>query len=111
MHSTVSKYKPIAGEAFYSKTLKKNVLCTGHDQFVGVGYGSQSYSCETVGELEPLVRECHYDAALATTERFIHALKEATASMLGSEPPRTDAERSGWRDAINFITQQAQLVK
>lgn len=73
----------LPGDAFYSKALGKNLIFQGTvggvKKFVGVAYATTSYTEQQVGVLEPLVRQCHYDAAIGLSERLISAFDEELA--------------------------------
>lgn len=69
------------------------------NQFITVGWGVDYYSTEGVGELEPLVRDCHYQAAVGTAERLTSAIKQARIGSHGTE----------WNDALTFISEKAQV--
>ena len=70
-------------------------------RFVAVGYRLDMYAREDLGELDPLVRNTHYEAAVDTAERFIDAVDEAY--LLGAHP-----HSEGWFKALDFIAKKVQ---
>lgn len=81
------------GEIFYSKGLGTFVVFepdeSGTEPFHDWYAPSQPdvvWCDEEVGELEPVVRNLHYDAAMTRCEEFVRALQEALAIWGPSEP-------------------------
>ena len=105
----------LSGDVFYSKTLKKNVLykgsCWGRNEYISIGYHPfETYTDEQVGELEPLVRHCHYDAAMKTNERFVSAMLAAMSLHKASDRDG-DYYSQGWWDALDFIAEKCKLAE
>lgn len=99
----------VPGQAFYSKALGKNVIYVGklwgNDTFVGIGYNVTSqYNADEVGKLEPLVRECHYNAAVETAERFTDAVDKVYQRHVDE----CDRYSLGWADAAAEISRLAK---
>lgn len=97
------------GEAFYSKKLGRTVVyigkVAGHNEFVTSAMldspgGILTTDPQGVGVLEPLIRNCHYSAALRTSNNFVESMVEAT--MFEHKDWESDFAE-GWWACIAFI--------
>lgn len=95
------------GETFFSKKLNKSVIYIGEHRFVSVGAFREPsiYHESDIGELEPMVRDCHYSASQELNKRFLRALGEAITHEITDQ--RTNgAYVAGWDACLYFIAER-----